>query len=1119
MNIIDSLLIDNNSRGKVGEFLEKNIESGSKLSIVSAYFTIYAYEKLKDKFDSIEELDFLFEDPKFIKMDEENKAFKAYSLDSDEGTLHINDQIKQKYISKICLEWIEEKVNIKSIKNSNLLHGKMYHIEKENGIQKAVIGSSNLTCSGLGLSNNSNIELNIELDSDRDRKDLKNWFKELWNDENLVEDVKEEVIKYLKQLYKENSPNFIYYKTLYHIFEDYLKENKKIDIQDDLTGFYDTKIWNMLYDFQKEGVKAAINKIEKNNGCIIADSVGLGKTFEALAVIKYFENKNMNVLVICPKKLHENWKTYKSPYKTNPLTEDKLSYKIIYHTDLSRESGLSKAEGMDLEKINWSSFDLVVIDESHNFRNDTKGKKQEDGNYKKSRYEKLLEDIIKEGQKTRVLLLSATPVNNSLQDLRNQIRFIFAGDDQALNRREKIYSIDNTIITAQKQFTRWSNKRIENDLKTEDLLDNLDSSFFKLLDELTIARSRKHVINFYDYSEIKKFPSRNKPESIYSDIDLENEFPTYDEVYEIINKYELSLFRPSKYLKEEFKDKYKEQDPRYEKIFNQEKREGFLVGMMRVNLLKRLESSIHSFQLSIKRTIDKIEALEEKIRINEIRNDDELELDDNQEEILSEYLEENDDDDITVGKKLKYKLNHLELEEWKNDLLKDKNELKNIYSKSIMIDFKRDEKLEKLKKTIKQKIKNPINFIDDNNNKKIPNKKVIVFTAFSDTAEYIYESIYNWAVNEMNLNIACVYGSNTKTNLKYIKNDFDNILTKFSPRSKIINFYNNGDIGEEIDILIATDCISEGQNLQDCDMLINYDIHWNPVRIIQRFGRIDRIGSANDRVQMVNFWPTEDLNKYIDLKDRVEARMALVDITATGDDNMFEEETNVEDIIEEDLKFRQKQLLRLKDEVLDLEDMDNSVNLSDFSLDDFRADIANYLKKEDIVEKAPIGLYAIVPSPRGEYRCYDNKSKFTDRSKDIIKPGVIYCFRHKKNHKELEKINPLQPYYLTYIYDDGTVKYSYSSTKQILDIFRGLCFDKEKPYEKLCDIFNKKTSNGKEIENYIKLSKKSVETIVESNKKTNLKQLQRSRRGIVVPDKDMINNNNDLELITWLIII
>lgn len=1110
--MINSLIRDNRERGSVGQFLKEHISQDSNLSIVSAYFTIYAYYQMKDQLDKIKSLNFLFGEPTFIKsLDPTKTNKKNYLIEDNNLIVPIDNRLIQKNIAKECADWISNNVEIKSMVKPNFLHGKMYHIAQNNGVQKAISGSSNFTVNGLGLGGKPNIELNLIVDSDRERADLKSWFDELWNDNTgLVEDVKETVLKYLEQLYIENEPEFIYYKTLFHIFADYISNQDSGGLLNQKTGFYNTVIWNILYRFQQDGVRGAINKILKHNGCIIADSVGLGKTFEALGVIKYFELLNERVLVLAPKKLKDNWTVYRQNDDRNILSKDQFNYDVLCHTDLGRASG--KSGDMNLDTITWGNYGLVVIDESHNFRGNPMDKIKDDGSVVMNRAKWLMEKIIKSGVKTKVLLLSATPVNNNLKDLRNQIHLITEGRNDAMVESTQIKDIAQTLKNAQTQFTNWADKKKNPDRTTKKLLDRLDSSFFKLLDELTIARSRKHIVSFYldSESEIGKFPARLKPISVYSKIDLKDRFHSYDQVNKIILQYKLSIFNPSAYILSASLKKYEELALSNGKAkFKQSDREHFLIGMMKVNFLKRLESFIESFEISMDRTIKKIEDLEKRINKykSEKNADNQFELPEMDENEIEGNESEEDNELWQVGKKLKFDLADLDLDAWMKDLEQDRQALIQLYNYAVAVAPEQDGKLKDLKDLIEAKIKTPLNET---------NKKVIIFTAYSDTAQYLYNCMKDWAKNDLKINIALVSGSETKTS--FGKADYFSILTNFSPKAKNREKMTSMPQEGEIDILIATDCISEGQNLQDCDYLVNYDIHWNPVRIIQRFGRIDRLGSTNTCIQLVNFWPTKDLDNYINLKERVEARMALVDLTATAEDNVLDS-TDIEDLIEDDLKYRNKQLKRLQNEVLDLEDMNESISLTDFTLDDFRIELLNFIEtNRQKLEDAPDGLYAIVPSPSGIHRELSDV-KLSDNEREIIQPGVLYCLKQKEGNQTSTEINPLQPYFLVYIYDNGSVRYNYTNAKQILEIYRLLCSGKKQAYEDLCDIFNDETNQGQDMKKYSELlTKASKEIIHIYGKKSNQALIGNDRGAIIIPKSERVNDLEQFELVTWLVV-
>ncbi len=1104
---INSGIWDNHKRGAIGDFLMEKIKPGANLSFVSAYFTIYAHEALKAQLGEINHLRFLFGEPRFIQsLDPDKTESKAFCI--DKTGLAISNRLEQKRVARECADWLREKADIRSITKPGFLHGKMYYINN-GGVSEAIIGSSNFTVRGLGLSaNTNNIELNLEVNDNRDRDDLENWFDEVWNDESLVNDVKPEVLAYLSQLYQNNAPEFIYFKTIYHIFERFISEATGSGLLDEKTGFFESQVWNMLYDFQCDGVKGAINKILKNNGCVLADSVGLGKTFEALAVIKYFELLNARVLVLCPKKLRDNWTVFRENDERNILKKDRFAYTVLSHTDLSRESG--RSGDVDLSTHSWGNYDLLVIDESHNFRNNAAGKQTDDGERRRSRYERLMQDIIQSGVKTKVLLLSATPVNTNLRDLRNQIYLISEGQDRAFSETLKISSIAQTMQVAQTHFTRWADPKKSKDRKISQLLEALDSSFFTLLDELTIARSRKHIENYYDIARIGKFPERLKPISLAPDIDTKGFFPSYDDLNEQISQYKLSVFNPSAYVLDAHVAQYAKTGEQLQLFNDQKTRETYLIGMMRVNFLKRLESSIESFEITIERTIRKIADLEQKI----------IHFDRNREEYITPELFDTADDDeieelkerLMVGKKLTYKLEHLDIQKWLKHLLADKKQLIKIHEAAAAVSVDRDQKLQELKRLIRDKTQNPINF---------GNRKIIIFTAFSDTATYLYNSLEVWMRQELNLHIALVTGSgDNKTTFKpkefRAQTDFNAILTNFSPRSKYRAKMNSMPQEGEIDILIASDCISEGQNLQDCDFLINYDIHWNPVRIIQRFGRIDRIGSTNKRIQLVNFWPTQDLNRYINLKDRVESRMALVDLAATGEDDLLNTD-QLKDLLRNDLRYRERQLLRLKEEVLDLEDMDDAVSLSEFTLDDFRVELMNYLKANEAkLKEAPFGLYAVVP-PLKDLKARD---LLNGPAQDIVRPGVIFCLKHEAAREEgkQKSVNPLNPYYLLYVRDDGEVRFTFVHAKQILIMYQGLCRGQVEPFKELCDAFDAETRNGADMSKYDQLLKKALDSVARTFQKRTAAGLQ-SGRDFVIPDKkQQASRHDDFELVTWLVI-
>jgi len=1107
-----SAIKDNCSRGKVGNFLKECIKDSSCLSIVSAYFTIYAFEKLKNQLQRVDHLNFLFGEPRFVKnLDPDRTDKKAFRLEDEK--LALSNRLQQKALAKECADWIETKVDIKSVKQANLLHGKMYYID-DDGRKKALVGSSNFTVNGLGYGTNPNIELNLEVTDDRDRDELKLWFDEIWNNGELVKNVKQEILRYLAQLYADHSPQFIYYLTLFNLFRDYLDGTRDIDESLHRAALPDTHIWQKLFSFQKDGAKAAINKILACNGCILADSVGLGKTFTALAVIKFFELKNERVLVLCPKKLRRNWTVYRSNSTLNPFLADRFRYDVLSHTDLSRESG--DVDGIELSTLNWGNYDLVVIDESHNFRNNSVAKQEKGNEKRRTRYQRLMNDIISSGIRTKVLLLSATPVNNQLSDLRNQISFIAGGDvarqdkpDSAFSEILGIDSIRETSRKAQTHFTNWAKKPVA-ERKTRDLLSALGGDFFKLLDGLSIARSRSQIATYYK-DEMKRlggFPRRTTPRSLHPAIDLQQKFLSFEQLDKEISDLNLALYHPTSKLRKDLPASIREMYQN--KImggFTQEGREKILISMMKVNFLKRLESSVDSFRLTLQRTIDKINTLEERILAFERHIDDNPDVD--YDTLKPDQFEDPDfeQEEFTIGGKRRIHLGHLDLPEWLKEVRQDRVQLQFLLEKTLSVKPKHDGKLSVLRVLIEEKVSTPTVTREGKQN-----RKMLIFTAFADTARYLYAQVAPWAKESLGIHTALVVGDGyNKSSLG--TSDYDDILTNFSPLSKSRAEQPRFPQTEEIDLLIATDCISEGQNLQDCDLLVNYDIHWNPVRIIQRFGRIDRIGSRNNEVHLVNFWPVADLDRYLNVKHRVEARMALVDISATQTDNLLNS-CQLEELIKEDLLFRDKQLKHLKNEILDLEDFDDSVSLTDFSLDEFRLDLLQYMESRKAeLEEAPTGLYAVV-SPKAEI--------------PACKSGIIFCLRHtgaqanatKPRPADSGNINPLSPHFLLYVHDDGTIRYSFAQSKEALLLFRNLAADQENAIERLCEKFNTCTCDGTDMSHYDALIKKALASIQHTFQRRATVALLSGRGGMLPTVAETPNaNSSDFELITWLVIM
>ena len=1066
----------NNQLGEtVYKELEKHIRKGSKVSTISAYFTMYAYSALKKELDKIDEMRFIFTTPSFSKnKDKEAREYEIVNnnIFGNEFELKLRNEMTQSAVAKDCAKWLKDKVEIKSFKEPNVAQPRMIHVHNKSEEDIVINGSVDFTTDGLGITGSNRADFNNFMAGEEFTDSQLLSFDTLWNNEMVLTDVKDKLLKQMEVMYEENSGEFIYFKSLYHIFYNYLDELDEDNIVKKGNKLKETKILNTLYQFQQDAVIGAIDKIEKYNGCILADSVGLGKTFTALAIIQYYELRNDRVLVLVPKKLRENWTIYTLNDKRNIFAEDRFRYDVLNHTDLSRERGFSG--NIDLKTINWENYDLVVIDESHNFRNNPAVKDRV------TRYQRLMNNVIKQGHKTKLLMLSATPVNNKMNDIKNQIAFITEDKDNALEEIG-ISSINHTLKNAQAIFNQWS-KLDDNTRTGEKFVDMMDLDYFKLLDTLTIARSRKHIEKYYDLAEIGEFPNRLNPINESSDIDIKKEFPTLNEINNEIERLNLSVFSPFLYIlpqkREDYAKKYDIAIGEGKSVFKQTDREKSLIQLMRINLLKRMESSIHSFKLTIEKLLFKINKTLEKIdNISEYNEDIDISLIDPEED---EY------DELMFGKKTKVLLQDMDLIKWKQDLKLDKEKLEFLFTQAKEVDCFRDEKLADLKKVISNKIENPIN--EDN-------KKILIFTAFADTAKYLYENISQWIFDNYGLYTALVTGSgDNKTNLKAVRNtDIDEILTSFSPISKNRNII-NPEMTEEIDILIGTDCISEGQNLQDCDYLINYDIHWNPVRIIQRFGRVDRIGSKNKDIQLVNFWPNIELDEYINLKGRVENRMVMVDVSATGEENIIVNN----DKVMNDLEYRKNQLEKLKDQVIDLEDVSDAISITDLTFNDFKIELMEYMKKHrKELDNAPFGIYSIVPA--GEFE-----------------PGVIFLLRQVKGVKESKDKNALTPYYLVYISEDEEVKLNYIQSKKILDYYQKLCSGKKEVFRNLVESFDRETDNGRQMDKYSQLLKESIENIIGKKQETGVRSL--FTKGGTSPVKNNIEGLEEFELISFLIL-
>lgn len=1073
----------NNTTKTLRDDLAIEIKQGSRLSVAAACFSIYAFQELKKELQGIDELRFIFTSPTFTteKVKKEKREFyiprlsRERSLYGTEFEVKLRNELTQKAIAKECAEWIRKKVTFKSnVTNENMMG--FINLDDKNYMPINGFTTVDLGCE---RGNNAyNMVQKTEAPFSTAYIDL---FDNLWNDTSKLQEVTDEVIENITAAYNENSPDFIYFVTLYNIFSEFLEDVSEDHLPNEATGFKESKIWSMLYNFQKDAVLAIISKLEKFNGCILADSVGLGKTFTALAVIKYYENRNKSVLVLCPKKLTNNWNTYKDNYVNNPIASDRLRYDVLYHTDLNRTHG--KSNGLDLDRLNWSNYDLVVIDESHNFRNG--GKLSGEDNEKENRYLKLLNKVIRKGVKTKVLMLSATPVNNRFNDLKNQLALAYEGNtdliDDKLNTTK---SIDEIFKNAQRAFNTWS-KWDPVDRTTENLLRMLDFDFFEVLDSVTIARSRKHIQKYYDTSDIGTFPTRLKPISLRPPLTSLKKAINYNEIFEQLTQLSLSIYTPTHFILPSKMEKYAEmyEDNKVNVGFTQANREQGIRRLTAINLMKRMESSVHSFNLTLKRIYSLIDSTIHSIDTYDKTSSVRLELTDISDIDEFDSEDQNGDELFTFGKKVKIEIGDMDYKSWRDSLVRDRDilELLTLMVGDITPEY--DSKLQELFRVIKNKLENPINQ---------DNKKIIIFTAFADTAEYLFDNVSKYVKENFGLNTAMVSGSvEGRTTVPKLKSDLNTVLTCFSPISKDKHLLMPND-KTEIDFLIATDCISEGQNLQDCDYLINYDIHWNPVRIIQRFGRIDRIGSKNAFIQLVNFWPDVTLDEYIDLKAKVETRMKIVDMTATGDDNLLSDEEKT------DLEYRKAQLKRLQEEVVDIEDMSTGISIMDLGLNEFRMDLLEYIKNHPDIDKAPFGLHSVAAAS------------------EETPAGVIYVLKNRSNSVNIDNQNRLHPFYMVYISNDGEVICDHLSPKQMLDKMRFLCKGKTEPIPELYRQFNKETRDGRNMSEFSKLLGDAIASIIEVKEESDIDSFLGGGQMSFLTNE--IKGLDDFELICFLVV-
>jgi superfamily II DNA or RNA helicase len=1074
-----------------GDDLKKAIKPGSKLKIAASCFSIYAYEALKKELEKVDSLEFIFTAPAFVpnevtdKLAKERREFhipkqqRERNLYGSEFEIQLKNKLTQRAIAKECADWIRRKAAFRS--NSTKAPMQQFACLNSGNDESAYMPLHGFTAVDLGYQQGDAVSNLInKLDETPLTTTYLQLFDQIWGDREKLQDVTDAICAHIESVYQENSPEKIYFLMLYNIFNEFLEDLNEDVLPNDLTGYKNSVVWNKLFNFQRDAATGIINKLESFNGCILADSVGLGKTFTALAVIKYYELRNRSVLVLCPKKLADNWLNYNRNLKTNILAKDRLNYDVLCHTDLQRTTG--ESFGTPLNKINWGNYDLVVIDESHNFRNNDAYKDKE------TRYKKLMNAVIRDGVKTKVLMLSATPVNNRFNDLRNQLALAYEGESENLSSKLRTgKTVEEIFRHAQTVFNAWSKLPAE-ERTAKAILDSLDFDFFELLDSVTIARSRKHIETFYDTTDIGKFPVRRKPLSFRSPLTSRQDVMSFNDIYAQLSLLKLSVYAPVSYILPSRLKKYEElYDTAVEGgkgKLKQADREKSLQSLMTTNLLKRLESSVESFRLTLgslkenhRGMLDRIEQFKQSgsdFSIHDLADS------------LGD-LEAEDDDltglgDFMIGGKVQVSLGDMDLPSWEHDLRADLFIISELLDEMRKVSPKDDTKLQHLKSHIENKIKQPIN---------PGNKKVIIFTAFADTANYLYDNL-SGELLKTGIHTGKVTGKDApKTTLKK-GYDFQSILTLFSPISKEKALILPEEQGE-IDLLIGTDCISEGQNLQDCDYLINYDIHWNPVRIIQRFGRVDRIGSPNESIQLVNYWPDISLDEYINLKERVENRMHIVDLTGTGDDNVLSAKAN-------DVTYRKEQLRRLQEEVIELEDLKTGVNITDLGLNDFRMDLLNYIKTNGDLGHLPSGLHAVVPS-----------------NPEIgLNPGVIFTLRNRNSDVNVNQHNRLHPYYLLYIGNDGEIITDHTQVKPLLDRVRSCCKGLSNPISTVCQLFNTYTDDGRDMTRYSDLLGQAIRSMVEVKEDKDIDSLFSGVNTTALVDT--IKGLDDFELISFLVV-
>ncbi|HCP80362.1 MAG TPA: helicase [Octadecabacter sp.] len=1081
-------IIDNKTT-LLGDDLKQELSQGAKLRVAAGCFSIYAFEVLKTELEKLAEFEFIFTSPSFLpsgaidKIKKEKREFfipkagASSALSGSEFEIQLRNQMTQRAVARECASWIRRKANFKS--NSTPAPMQQFaHVDRqENGV--AYMPLSGFTAVDLGYQQGDAISNYTQvMDEPQFAQTYLSLFDQIWGDEEKVKDVTDEVLEHIEAVYQENPAERVYFMILFNLFSDFLNEIDEDVLPKDRTGYQESLVWNKLFNYQRDAAVGIINKLETYNGCILADSVGLGKTFTALAVVKYYELRNKDVLVLCPKKLADNWRNYNANLTTNIFAKDRFRYDVLSHTDLSRTSG--ESFGMRLDRVNWGNYDLVVIDESHNFRNNDVYKDRE------TRYQRLMEQVIKAGVKTKVLMLSATPVNNRFTDLRNQLALAYEGHSDALSKNLKTKtSVEEIFRRAQAAFNVWSDLAPEQRTPAS-ILRALDFDFFELLDAVTIARSRKHIETFYDTADIGTFPTRLKPLSHHLPITHRPDVIGFNDIFAQLSALKMAVYAPVNYIQpsrlKKYEDLYDTKTEGGKGTLKQADREKSLQALMTTNLLKRLESSVYAFRKTLGALSGNIGRTLEAINRFEASGGDGLV---NDLDVDFENAAEEDDDfaDFSVGKKIKIGLADMDIKAWKHELAADKTIIDGLIGEMERVKPSDDAKLQHLIAEIEGKMAKPLND---------GNRKVVVFTAFADTANYLFAQLAPHFAEAQNIHTGIVTGSGgPRTTLKKTY-DFQSVLTLFAPRAKEKDKIMPDDPAE-LDILIGTDCISEGQNLQDCDYLINYDIHWNPVRIVQRFGRIDRIGSPNTQIQLSNYWPDISLDEYINLKERVENRMHIVDMAGTGEDNVLTSKSS-------DVAYRKDQLQRLQDEVIELEDVKTGISITDLGLNDFRMDLLNYLKTHDDLPRMPHGLHTVVPA---------------DPQRGLV-PGVIFALRNIHDSVNVGQQNRLHPYYLIYIGEDGQIVADQTQVKRLLDLIRTGCKGNTNPFRELCAAFNAETQDGRNMGAYSDLLNDAIRSMIEVKEERDIDSLFSG--GHTTALTQTIAGLEDFELIAFIVV-